>query len=363
MVDGAADPAPGVVRWDDGVITAVTSGDDPAASDVVDVGDALLLPGIVDVHGDAFERAVMPRGGVAVDHDLALAANDVQLLGAGITTAYLSATDSWEPGLRSREMLCGLVAACARRTTAAPRLEIHVRHERANTDRLEQLESWIADGVVAMLSYNDHTTHRVSATQVERTGVTAEAFGELHAAARRRVDRGRTHEPRLAEVARRAGCVTASHDAETIEDLQRDLELGVAIAEFPTTIDLAQRYRSHDIAVLLGAPNLVRGTSHLGNLSVRDAWSAGACDVLCSDYHYPSLLAAPFCLVEHGLATMGEAWRAVSAAPADVAGLHDRGRVAVGQLADLVVVEPPRGNGPPRVRRVVVGGETAFVGP
>lgn len=363
MIDGSPDPVPGVVEWDGARITQVVTG--PAADSMLadDVGEALVGPGIIDVHGDAFERAIMPRGGVAIDCDLAMAANDVQLLGAGITTAYLSATDSWEPGLRSREMLVALVDACARRTTSAPRLELHVRHERANTADLEQLEAWIADGVVTMLSYNDHTDHAISATQIGRAGVSAERFDQLHADALTRRDHGCAQERRLAEVAGESSCVTASHDADTFEDLERDLALGVAMAEFPTTIELAQQYRANGIAVLLGAPNLVRGTSHLGNLSVRDAWSAGAGDLLCSDYHYPSLLAAPFCLAEQGLASMGDAWRAVSTVPADVAGLGDRGRLAAGHLADIVVVDPPADAGPPRVRRVVVDGETAFVGP
>ena len=364
LVDGADEVAPGFVEWHDGRIARVVTGEDDVPADAEDVGDALVLPGIVDVHGDAFERALMPRGGVVIDPDLALAANDAQLLAAGITTAYLSATDSWEPGLRSRETLVALVAARARRATAAPRLEIHVRHERANTDGLEQLEAWVADGVVTMLSYNDHTGHSISASQVERSGVSRAELEARHAAAVGRLDTGAIQERRLAACARERSCVTASHDADTLDDLERDLELGVAIAEFPTTIDLAARYRDEGIAVVLGAPNLVRGGSHLGNLSVRDAWAAGVADLLCSDYHYPSLLAAPFCLVAAGLASIGGAWRAVSAIPAAVAGLSDRGRLVEGGVADIVVVDPPgAGGGVPRVRRAVVDGETAFIGP
>ena len=363
MIDGAEEAAPGVVEWnDDGRITSVVLGEGADAPGIIDVGDRLVLPGIIDVHGDAFERAVMPRGGVTIDYDLALSANDVQLLGAGITTAFLSATDSWEPGLRSRGALVALIDACQRRTTAAPRLEIHVRHERGNIGAIEQLEGWIADGVVTMLSYNDHTDFPVSAGQVDRSGLPRGQFDELHAQAIANLPEGAAQERRLAEVARVASCATASHDADSLDDLRRDLDLGIAMAEFPTTIDLAQRYREEGIAVLLGAPNLVRGTSHLGNLSVREAWAADAGDLLCSDYHYPSLLAAPFCLVDNGLASMGAAWRAVSTVPADVAGLQDRGRLAEGQLADIVIVDPPTG-GPPRVAQVIVGGETAFVGP
>ena len=164
----------------------------------------------------------------------------------------------------------------------------------------------------------------------------------------------------LARVCRSVGCVTASHDAATDDDLARDLSLGVAIAEFPYTTELAARYLEEGIDVVLGAPNLVRGTSHLGHLSVRDAVVAGAVTMLCSDYHYPSLLRAPFVMAELGLSTLAEAWELVSAAPARAAGLGDRGVLARGRRADIIVVEPPGDGFGPRVRSVIVNGELVF---
>ena len=111
--------------------------------------------------------------------------------------------------------------------------------------------------------------------------------------------------------------------------------------------------------MLLGAPNLVRGGSHLGNLSVLDAVAADACDVLCSDYHYPSLLQAPFVLTAKGLASTADAWALVSGGAAAAAGLDDRGVLEPGKLADVVVVEPAV-DGAPRVRAAIVGGEVVY---
>ena len=330
----------------------------------VDAGGAWVLPGIVDIHGDAFERSLMPRAGVPVDIDLALLDNDRQLLAAGITTSFLSATDSWEPGLRSRQTLRSLVVHI-RNNRALPEVLLHVRHERCHVTDLDELMAWVLDGTVAMLSFNDHTAARpadigrLSATQVQRSGVGREQLQELMAQAVAQSDLGSRQEVMLAEAARAAGCVTASHDASHEAHLIRDQELGVRIAEFPLSAELARRYRDRGISVVFGAPNLVRGGSHLGNLSVREALVAGVGDVLCSDYHYPSLLQAPFVLAESCGWKLGDAWATVAAAPAAVAGLDDRGRLEGGARADVIVVEPPDA-GPARVRAVVVGGRLAY---
>jgi alpha-D-ribose 1-methylphosphonate 5-triphosphate diphosphatase len=345
-----------------GAIVAI-DGPDTAAdgSRVVDASGALVLPGVIDVHGDAFERAVMPRGGVAIDVAAGLADNNPQLLAAGITTAYLSITDSWEPGLRSRSMLRELLDANDRVAGGPDRL-IHVRHERCNTDDFDELLGWIEQGRIRMVSYNDHTpggiatVKGISPPSVARSGISSDALERRQNDAVARRPLGRRQDERLAEVCRSVGCVTASHDAGDLSDLERDLALGVEIAEFPFTIELAREYLDRGIDVLLGAPNLVRGESHLGNLSVRDAIVAEAGTLLCSDYHYPSLLRAPFTLVEEGICSLAAAWGFVSGGPARAARLTDRGRLEIGARADVIVVEPPTADQGPRVRAAVVGG-------
>lgn len=333
----------------------------------IDATDALVLPGIIDVHGDAFERALMPRPGVFLGADRALDETRPQLLAAGITTAFISVTDSWEPGLRCREQLRGIIDEVTdpEQRRRPPRLEIHVRHETCNTDDIDELLDWVADGTVAMLSYGDHTpggiamVKGVGAGRVQRADVAQAELEALQDEAIERRALGREQERLLAAAAHEAGIPTACHDPSSLEDLERDLALDVRFAEFPVSIQLARRYREHDLPVLLGAPNLARGGSHCGNLAVSDAWLAGAADLLCSDYHYASLLNAPFVLLDLG-ATLAEAWATVAATPARVAGLDDRGTIAPEQTADLAVVEPPADGRGARVRAVVVDGELAY---
>jgi alpha-D-ribose 1-methylphosphonate 5-triphosphate diphosphatase len=356
---GESDPSPATVRFCDGLI------EDGSGARPFEADGNWVLPGIVDAHGDAFERSLMPRGGVFAEIALALADNDAQLLGSGITTSYLSATDSWEPGLRSRRALRALIPAIGSRV-GGPEVLLHVRHERCNTAEIDELIDWVRDGTVSMLSFNDHTPGGIahidglSDGQIGRAGIGSDAlYALMQSAVAQRVV-GLEHEVRLAEVAAEGGCVTASHDPSVTADLERDLELGVSIAEFPMTIPLALKYRGRGIDVLLGAPNLVRGGSHLKNLSVRDAFADGLDPILCSDYHYPSLLQAPFVAADAGLASFGEAWAAVSTRPAIAAGLLNRGTIEPGQRADLVVLRPPTDGLPARVIAVFVAGELAY---
>ncbi len=336
----------------------------------IDATGALVLPGIIDVHGDAFERAIMPRPSVFMPVARAVAETRGQLLAEGITTAFLSVTDGWEPGLRSRERLRDLVDELATDGSVdrPPRLEVHVRHETCNTDDFEELLAWVSTRKVSMVSYNDHTTGGIklvkglSDQRVQRSGVSRDELQDLQDEAISRRPDGQTQETRLAEVAADAGVATACHDPADDEDLARDLRLGVRFAEFPVSIELAHEYRTHDIPVLPGAPNLVRGGSHLGNLSVADAWAAGAADLLCSDYHYPSLLQAPFVLMDMGV-PLAEAWATVSATPARVAGLDDRGAIETGRLGDLIVVEPATASCDARVRAAIVDGRVAMLAP
>jgi alpha-D-ribose 1-methylphosphonate 5-triphosphate diphosphatase len=343
-------------------IDAIESQAAPAEVEI-DATGALVLPGLIDLHGDGFERTLMPRAGVQLGVAPALEETRSQLLAAGITTAFVSVTDGWEPGLRSRSTLRALVTELADPAgrQAAPRLHLHVRHERCNTAHFDELVGWVRDGSIDMLSYNDHTPGGIadigelSDLQVKRSGVSREELDDCREAAVARRADGAEQERQLAEASSAAGIATASHDASSDDDLARDLALGVDIAEFPLSVELAGRYRAAGIAILLGAPNLVRGRSHLGNLSVRDAWDAGVADLICSDYHYQSLLHAPFALAERGTALV-DAWHAVSRGPAEAVGLHDRGRIEPGALADLIVVEPPAAGRPARVRAVVVDG-------
>lgn len=351
----------GVVLIEGGQISDVVAQVPPGEIDQVDAAGAIVAPGIVDLHGDAFERAVMPRPRVSMPMTIALADTIADLASSGVSTGFISITDSWEPGLRSRETLREFIDQL-RRSEPGPDLRVHVRHETTNTHGTAELQGWLRAGDVTMLSLADHAPGGItapgtqpSAVQCARTGCDAATLAELTDKAIARRSDGQRVDSELARIAAELNCPVASHDSSSADDLQRDLALGVNIAEFPMTGDLAGRYRAEGVAVLFGAPNVVRGGSHSGNVTVSEVIDIEAGDILCSDYHYPSLLHAPFVLADAGLDTLARTWRTVSTHPAAAAGLTDRGVLAPGQRADVVLVDD---QSTPCVTRLIVGGNT-----
>lgn len=336
-----------------------------------DIGEAWLLPGVIDLHGDAFERQMMPRPGVHFPTDLALLDTDAQLVANGISTAYHGVTYSWEPGLRGRESTVALKAALA---GMKPRLacdtRFHLRHETHNLTAEDEVLGWIADGSVDLLAFNDHSDMildrilnkgRSTATETARTGLSHDQFVDLL----HKVAESRPAVPasvdRLAAAAVANGVALASHDDLTPEMRRRYHAIGCRIAEFPMNTATAEAAVALGDPVICGAPNIVRGGSHLGAggiLAAREV-REGRCTILVSDYYYPALVQAPFRLARDGDAAFPDAWALVSDNPARAAGLDDRGTIAEGRRADLTVVSDP-GAGPVRVAATLVEGRAAY---
>src|SRR5262245_17923353 len=252
----------------DGRIAALDAG----AARELDAGGLLVLPGIVDLHGDAFERQVMPRPGVHFPIDAALLDNDRQMVVNGITTGFLSVTHSWEPGLRSSATLAQLMAALERlRPRLACDTRLHLRHEAYHLDGAGDVAGWLPAGAVDLLAFNDHTPGMIAragdplrlSSIADRSGLDPTALGvELQRlAARAPHVVGST--ARLAGIADAAGVPMASHDDETPEGWAAFHALGCTICEFPKTAATAQSARATGAHVVMGAPNVVRGGSHL----------------------------------------------------------------------------------------------------
>ena len=322
----------------------------------------LVLPGIVDCHGDAFERHIMPRPGVAFDIDLALRDADRAMLASGITTAFHGVTWSWEPGLRGAENARRLVERIA---ALKPELgadtRFHMRHETFNLDAEDEIIDWLAKGHIGVLAFNDHMEGTLKAqNRPDKIGKMVERSGLSHAdfmVLVERVHARRGEVPgsvaRLAEAARRAGVPILSQD-DSSPAMRRDYRaLGVTLAEFPINIETAREAASAGEAIIFGAPNVVRGGSHIGWTSAEDMVRLGLCTILASDYYYPALPLAPFLLAERGAASFASAWRLVSQNPAEALGLTDRGRIAPGLRADLVIIRPEPA---PRVVASIAGG-------
>ena len=331
----------------------------------IDARKLLVLPGIVDLHGDAFERQMMPRAGVDFPIDVALADSDRQAISNGITTVFHATTCSWEPGLRSADNARGLMEAIERqRPQFAADTRFHLRHETYNLDAEAEITQWLSEGRVDLFAFNDHMDGTVADMakprkrnrMVERTGLTSEDFDGLVARIVSRAADVPASVSRLAAVARAAGVRMLSHD-DAAPAMRREFrQLGADIAEFPINEETARAAASHGDAIVYGAPNVVRGGSHTGWTKASDMIAKGLCSVLASDYYYPAQLLAAFRLAADGVLPLAKAWDLVSTGPAHATGLADRGLIAEGRRADILLVDdtmPLR----PRLVAVIAGGK------
>ncbi|MDB5502481.1 MAG: alpha-D-ribose 1-methylphosphonate 5-triphosphate diphosphatase [Tardiphaga sp.] len=314
----------------------------------LDAGGLLVLPGIVDLHGDAFERQLMPRPGVDFPVDVALVDSDRQAIANGITTVFHGTTWSWEPGLRGAENARKLLNAIeTQRPQLAADTRFHLRQETYNLEAEAEILQWLAQGRIDLLAFNDHihtSLHNPEkpekrARMAERTGLTGEAFDQLVQRVISRADEVPGSIARLALAAKAAGVPTLSHDDETPAMRSEFRQLGVAIAEFPINEETAIAAAAAGDFIVFGAPNVVRGGSHTGWTKASDMIAKGLCSVLASDYYYPAQLLAAFRLVAEGILPLAKAWALVSSAPAAAAGLTDRGVLAAGRRADMLLID------------------------
>jgi alpha-D-ribose 1-methylphosphonate 5-triphosphate diphosphatase len=314
----------------------------------IDASGLKVLPGIVDLHGDAFERQMMPRPGVDFPVDVALIDSDRQAIANGITTVFHATTWSWEPGLRSADNARLLLEAIeAMRPQLAADTRFHLRHETYNLDAEAEIGRWLSDGRIDLFAFNDHMDSTVASLakpqkrsrMVERTGLLSEAFDAL-------VERvvSRAHDvpasiARLAKLARDAGVRMLSHDDNSPAMRKAFRAHGVDVAEFPVNEETAREAAASGDFIVFGAPNVVRGGSHTGWTKAADMIAKGLCSVLASDYYYPAQLLAAFGLAADGVLPLAQAWDLISAAPANAAGLSDRGVLAEGRRADIILVD------------------------
>ena len=339
-------------------------GSDAGATQIVDASGLLVLPGIVDIHGDAFERQMMPRPGVHVATDIALIDSDRQVIANGITTVFHGVTWSWEPGLRgtdnARGILAGIESLGGR---LAADTKFHLRYETFNFDAEPEVTDWLGDRRIHALAFNDHMPTGESLAKrpdkinqmVERSGVSREDFLALVARLNSRRDEVPEAIARVAKAANASSIALLSHDDASPERRRWFRALGCRVSEFPMTIETAREAADAGDHIVLGAPNVMRGKSHLGWINASDMVARGMCSVLASDYYYPAPLVAAFRLAELSVAPLEKAWPLVSEFPANAVGLDDRGRIAPGLRADLVLVDPAL-PGRPRIVAVLVAG-------
>ena len=285
----------GRITLSDGRIAAIEEGADVPAG-ALDCGADFLMPGLIEVHTDNLERHIQPRPGVDWPHDAAILAHDGELAVCGITTVFdamrvgsVVSNTSANYAKYARGLVSELLAL---RASGALRINhlIHLRAEICSETLIAELDEFGPDDAVGLIS-----------------------------------------------LMARLGAVLASHDDTTVAQVSTSADLGIRLAEFPTTLEAATACRAAGIAVIMGAPNLIRGGSHSGNVAAADLARADMLDILSSDYVPAGLVQAAFAL--------GEIWNdlpraiaTVTANPAQATGLFDRGSLAIGLRADIIRV-------------------------
>lgn len=351
----------GSVQVRDGVITAIDTG--PATTGE-DLDGDMLIPGLVELHTDHLENHYRPRPGVYWNPMGALQAHDVQIAGSGITTVFDSVrigSDPEAPGLGKHVevLITAITAGVADGRLRADHL-IHLRCELPTPDVVDDFERFCTNPLVKLASVMDHTPGQRQYQTIGKyieyykermrfSDAQMDAFiAERHAEQARYADR---HRKAIVKRGLEVGIAFASHDDATGEHVAESLADGVSIAEFPTTLLAAEHSHKAGLAVLMGAPNVVRGGSHSGNIAATDLARHGWLDVLSSDYVPGALVHAAFLLPELAEeVSLPDAIRMVTLRPAAAAHLHDRGEIAVGKRADLVRVK--RRDDMPTVRAV-----------
>lgn len=337
----------------------------------LDLDGDYLMPGAVDLHTDNLERQVQPRTNTRWPSRSAMLAHDAQVAAAGVTTVLdsLCLGDVNGEAERVRTFRDGVADGDALAATGLLKAEhfLHLRCELPAPDMMALLDPVADHPRVRLVSLMDHTPGVGQNNDLARYRAFRRAVGQTPESVEAMIAelverRGRVAEPnRAALLARLRGQVAmlASHDDRTTEEVARNRADGIEIAEFPVTLEAARAARALGMAVIAGAPNLVRGGSHSGNVAAADLLRAGAVDALASDYVPASLVEAAFgAAAAHGIG-LPAAVALVSANPARLAGLDDRGRIAPGLRADLArvrVLGAPSG-GLPVVRQVWRAGE------
>jgi len=359
----AAEIIEGAVLLRNGVIADITRS--PAAAIDVDLDGAYLLPGLVELHTDHLESHFRPRPGVAWPAVGALLAHDAQIASAGITTVFdalRAGTFDTEDGALRRgngELSQAIVTARAGDMLRADH-RIHLRCELPCADTFDTAEELVEGGLVDLLSVMDHTPGERQFVSLDKfreyyLGKNIMTADRLEVFITERRELNILHSDRnrraIVNLALAHGIKLASHDDATLEHVAEAVADGVAISEFPTTAEAARAAHANGLSVLMGAPNLVRGGSHSGNIPTLDVAKAKCLDLMSSDYVPVSLLHAAFALPEIAPEIgLPEAVTIVSRNPARVMGLDDRGEIAPGKRADLIEVR--RVDGFPVVRSV-----------
>lgn len=356
----------------DGVIQAMEQGSSQLPQ-AIDCRGAYLIPGLVELHTDNLEKHFSPRPGVIWPARAAVLGHDAQLVSAGVTTVFDAiAVGDVIAGSTRLEHLSAMVAAIEAADAAGMlRAEhyLHLRCEVSHGGALEMFESLVDNPLLRLVSIMDHSPGQRQFVSLDKY---REYYMGKHGFSREQMDEfivnrqadsrefSDAYRREIARICQERGIALASHDDATLAHVLESAGYGMRIAEFPTTLEAARASHQHGLHVMMGAPNVVRGGSHSGNIAAAELAREGVLDILSSDYYPGSLLDAAFKLAraDDNAYDLPRSVALVSANPASSAGLHDRGSIAPGKRADLLLVEERDGH--PLIHSVWRAGERVF---
>jgi alpha-D-ribose 1-methylphosphonate 5-triphosphate diphosphatase len=340
----------GWVAASDGLIVEIGEGRAPERGE--DLAGDLVLPGLVELHTDHIEAHYVPRPTVYWNPIAAVLSYDGHIATCGITTVLDSLRVWREDGVEEVDGQANLLAAAIAAAREAQLLRadhlLHLRCEVPMPDVVSEAMELVDRPDVRLLSLMDHTPGQRQFRDEEKLrayyrgkkgGMTDAELDVLFA---RRLQYQEAHAAtnyrKLVDLAHARAIPLASHDDTVMEHVHEAIRDQVAVAEFPTTVEAATALHAAGIRVLMGAPNLVRGGSHAGNVATAELAQAGVLDILSSDYVPSSLLMAALRLPQVAPIDLAAAVRTVTKTPAEAVGLYDRGEVAPGKRADLICV-------------------------
>ncbi len=361
----------GAIRLEEGLIAEIIESkpNRTSSSSVVDGRGLTAIPGIVDIHGDMLERELEPRPGTMFPAKLAVLELDKRLAASGITTAFAAVALSDGPGLRSEARAKELIETIHElRPLLNIDMLVHARFEVGTAISAPFLKKLLERDLVQMVSLMDHTPGQGQFRDLETyVNYMVKWLGTDREQAENTV-KARLEESQSVPVAWNVGyeisklCLErgvalASHDDDTSAKVDMMDGFGATISEFPVTLEAAQTAKSKNMFVAMGAPNALRGASHSGNLSALEGIRAGVVDVLAADYYPAALLQSAYKIARENILPLEQAVSLITKNAAQSANLLDRGRLASGLRADLVLIEETEH---PRVRATFRQGHAVY---
>ncbi|AOY88313.1 phosphonate metabolism protein PhnM [Marinobacter salinus] len=344
----------GTLKIEKGLISAMDRGNSraPGARDCL---GAYLIPGLVELHTDNLEKHFSPRPGVVWPSHPAVLTHDAHIVSSGITTVFdaLSVGDVIDDSNRLHHLRTLIDALAETRKAGMLRADhlLHLRCEVSFGETLQLFENLVDHPLLQLVSVMDHTPGQRQFVREDKyrqyyQGKHGLNDSEMDTFTHKRKESARLHSDHnrkaIVAICQARGIPLASHDDATLDHAVESAGFGMCIAEFPTTLEAAKASHDLGLRVLMGAPNIVRGGSHSGNIAAAELASAGVLDILSSDYYPASMLDAAFRLasMEDNSYDLARAIATVTTTPARCANLHDRGVLEPGKRADLVLVEP-----------------------